>query len=64
MTCTLCGKPITQENQKAAFRQVIGWRAPKRSKLHEARETGAFAHQDCILKLKLGFAIEQEALFE
>jgi len=63
MTCSLCGGPITVENQKTAFRQITGWSEPGKTKVHERRETGAFAHRECILKLKLGFAIEQDALF-
>lgn len=64
MTCALCGKPITPDNQKAAYRQVVGWRAPGRTKLWEAKDTGAFAHSDCMVRVKLGLSIEQEALFE
>ena len=64
MNCSLCGGNITAENQRTAFRQVIGWCEPRKTKLHERKETGAFAHRDCILRLKLGFKIEQQALFE
>ena len=63
MTCSLCGRPITAENQKKAYRQVVGWRAPGRSKLWDAKETGAFACVDCMTRVKLKLPIEQEALW-
>ena len=63
MTCSLCGKPITRENQKQAWRQVVGWVRPGRTKLVDRRETGAYAHAECATRLQQGVHIEQEALF-
>jgi len=63
MNCSLCGGFITVENERKAFRQIVGWVEPRHTKVHERKETGAYAHRECILKLKLGFHIEQQALF-
>jgi len=63
MNCSLCGGSITSENQKRAFRQVVGWCEPGRTKLVDRRETGAYAHRECIVKVKLGFHVEQQALW-
>jgi len=63
MTCSLCGKPITSDTRKKAYRQIIGWSAPGRVKVWGRKETGAFAHDTCVLRVKLGLNVEQEALF-
>ena len=63
MTCSRCGKPITKENEKTAYRQVVGWVAPGRTKVWDRKETGAFACLDCMTRVKLGIPVKQEALF-
>jgi len=64
VNCSLCGKPMeTPEEEKQAYRQVTGWVQPGKSKVWERRETGAFAHASCMVRLKLGLAVEQESLF-
>lgn len=71
MTCSLCGRPIeTPEEQRRAYRQVVGWERPGRgasgksgSSLVLRAYTAAVAHESCIVRKKEGFAIDQSTLF-
>jgi uncharacterized protein YlaI len=73
MTCSLCGRFITLENERTAWRQVIGFERPTRgaggqsgSSIVFRKPTGAFACAECITRVKAGFppTVEQPPLFE
>lgn len=65
MNCSLCGKPMeTLEDEKRAWKQMVGWVSPKGSKaMTGAKPTGARAHDTCVLRLRMKLSIEQESLF-
>jgi hypothetical protein len=63
MTCSLCGGPITSDQERNAYRQMVGWSRQKRKAIIEAKPTGAFAHDTCIIRIREGLAIEQQSLW-
>jgi hypothetical protein len=64
MTCSLCGGPITPDQERLAWKQMVGWVKPRGSKsMTGSKPTGAFAHDTCIIRLREGFAIEQQTLW-
>jgi len=71
VTCSLCGKPIeTSEDQRRAYIQVVGWERPGKgaggksgSSIVLRKQTTARAHESCIIRLREGFTVDQQALF-
>jgi len=64
MNCSLCGGPITYDQQRLAWKQVVGWVKPKGSDSMVGRkDTGAFAHMECVVRIRHGLKVEQQTLF-
>jgi hypothetical protein len=70
MTCSLCGRPIEDTSKHLVAKQVVGWEMPRgpRAKggLHALalpRDTGAYAHVNCVNQAKRG-VLAQESLLD
>jgi hypothetical protein len=65
--CALCGQTV--DNERDAYRQVVGWERPGKGMNNQSgssivlrSHTLAVAHPDCIVKLQHGTAPTQEVL--
>jgi len=64
MTCSLCGRPIEADDQRQAWKQVVGWVRPKGAdSMVGRRDTGAVAHASCIVALRHGATLAQDQLW-
>lgn len=66
MTCALCGREISKDEQLHAYRRVVGWEKPRTQGGTNAvalREvTDVRAHASCVRLAADGIAIGQETL--
>ena len=61
MICDICKRPIPEPEH--AWIQVIGYVRPNgKDAMLGRKDTGAFCCVDCVIRMRHGVAIEQEAL--
>jgi hypothetical protein len=64
MNCFFCNKHVDLDDDKN-YREVLSWvSGPKLDSPKLREQTGRVAHKDCIDKILLGQAVDQESLFE
>jgi hypothetical protein len=63
--CALeCGNPVNPYDE-GTYKQVKGWvHGKKKDSLTLREDTGLYAHQHCVLKVKEGQSIDQPSIFD
>jgi hypothetical protein len=62
--CSLCSQPVDRYSPDA-WKQVKGWvGGPRKDSMRLREDTGYYAHQECVLKLSSGQAVDQDTLFD
>lgn len=62
--CPFCGKPVDKDN-RTTWKQVEGWvGGPKRDSMRLRRDTGEFAHDECVLRAQRGISQDQTTLLD
>lgn len=69
MNCSLCGRPITEDEEAMAYKQIVGY-VPRRKRkgggvhaIRLQRETSAHAHGLCVDRMARGIDVQQQQLW-